>query len=57
MYDMEDATVIAPGNLTAAGTPFTGDEERPVFDACSAFAFTWFPERSEVLISGIPRCG
>jgi len=54
---MEDATVIAPGNLTAAGTPFTGDEERPVFDACSAFAFTWFPERSEVLISGIPRCG
>ncbi len=57
LYDMEDATVIAPGNLTAAGTPFTGDEERPVFDACSAFAFTWFPERSEVLISGIPRCG
>ncbi|MBA2248439.1 MAG: hypothetical protein H0W23_09930 [Chloroflexia bacterium] len=57
LYDIEDATVIAPGNLTVEGTPFTGEEERPIFDACNVFEFTWFPERSEVLISGIPECG
>ncbi len=40
------------------GTPITqANEQRPVFDPCGSFEFTWFPERSQLLVSGIPICG
>lgn len=40
------------------GTPIAdANEERPVFDPCGSFEFTWFPERSQVLVSSIPTCG
>ncbi len=40
------------------GTPVAeSDDPRPVFDPCGSFEFTWFPERSQVLVSGIPVCG
>ncbi len=47
-------------DLTVQGTPIADvdiDLDFAGFDSCGSFEFTWFPERSQVLISGIPICG
>jgi len=58
-HDLRNGEVsVFEWDLKVGGTPIAEvNEERPVFDPCGSFEFTWFPERSEVLVSGVPRCG
>lgn len=59
-FDLRNGEVeVFEWDLTVnRGTPIAEvDDERPVFDPCGSFEFTWFPERSQVLVSGIPICG
>jgi len=58
-HDLRNGEVaVTQHELTVAGTPIAESGDlRPVFDSCFAFEFTWFPERSQLLVSGIPSCG
>lgn len=56
-YDLNDGEAWGSSAFPATETPGVEVDLQPVFNICNHFEFTWFPERSQVLVSATPRCG